>query len=556
VVNGALAAISPPSCVDRAAARMRVGSGLLETSRMATMVQPVEVSAAKPSESISILRKIFSFPAMLGAMLVGGIFVPLLSFHLDPDVWWHIRVGETILETHHWPTTDPYSFTAFGTPWIAYEWLGEVLMATAARLGGLRGLFVLNFAMAAAVLLALYVLATIRSGNSKSGFLTAVILFVLTAVTFSARPLMLGYLFLILTLICLERFRQGKTGALWLLPPLFLIWVNTHGSFIVGLGVIAIYWLCGLKEFTIGGLEARRWPPAQRVRLELVFLLSLVATAITPYGTRLAFYPFDMAFNQPLNVASIDEWQPIPFNFFFAKLFLVLVIGLLFGQAALRFKWRLEEFVLVLIGIASACLHSRFIILFVAFAAPLLAVIIARWMPRYDRAKDQFIANFVIMALVAAGIFHYFPSRSNLQQTITNTYPVGAVEYVRAHSVPGPMLNTYFFGGYLVDAFGPQARVFIDGRADLYERSGVFADYLKITNLKPGTLKLLDNYQIQSCLIEADEPLATLLAAAPGWQKVYEDKVSVLYVRKQPAAPASSARGSLSPTATTSSISR
>ena len=102
---------------------------------------------------------------------------------------------------------------------------------------------------------------------------------------------MLGYLFLILTLIALERFRQGKPRFLWFLPLVFLLWVNSHGSLIIGLGTICVYWLAGLKKFELGGIEARQWTAAERTRLELIFLLCLAVLPITPYGMRLAVYP-------------------------------------------------------------------------------------------------------------------------------------------------------------------------------------------------------------------------------------------------------------------------
>src|SRR5271170_6487525 len=86
------------------------------------------------------LRRIFSFPAMLASLLVGAVFAVGRGFHVDPDLWWHIKVGEAILTTHRWPTTDSYSFTVNGQPWLAYEWLGDVIFAEANRLGGLRGL--------------------------------------------------------------------------------------------------------------------------------------------------------------------------------------------------------------------------------------------------------------------------------------------------------------------------------------------------------------------------------------------------------------------------------
>lgn len=88
----------------------------------------------------SLLRRLFSFPVFLGALLIAGIF---LGTHLEGtrgdtlfsegDTWWHIRAGEEILRAHAWPHTETYSFTAAGTEWIAYEWLGEVAMALAYR---------------------------------------------------------------------------------------------------------------------------------------------------------------------------------------------------------------------------------------------------------------------------------------------------------------------------------------------------------------------------------------------------------------------------------------
>src|SRR5208282_2992146 len=97
-------------------------------------------AVAGAGEASELFRRVCSFPAMLGALLVGAVFVAGSTFSVDPDLWWHIRVGQEILATRHWPNTDPYSFTAAGQPWMAYEWLGEVLLGGVARVAGLPGL--------------------------------------------------------------------------------------------------------------------------------------------------------------------------------------------------------------------------------------------------------------------------------------------------------------------------------------------------------------------------------------------------------------------------------
>ena len=479
------------------------------------------------------LKWLISFPAMLGAFLVGAAFWTGRAFGVDPDMWWHIKLGQTILATHHWPTVDPYSFTVHGQPWIAFEWLGDVLIGAVARIGGVRGLDALLIVLSAAVMLALYAFATIRSRNSKAGFLAAGALFFLANPPFSMRSQMLGYLFLVVTLIVLELFRQGNRRLIWLLPPLMLAWVNTHGSFIIGLGVILIYLVCGLKEFHLGGIEAKSWTAKERVRLELVFLLCLAVLPVTPYGTRLAVFPFQVASSLPVSMAHIQEWQPMPFTLVGGKMFLAMVLGFFILQMALNLTWRLEEVTLFLGGAAMACLHVRFILLFVPFFAPLLATVAARWLPHYDRARDKYVVNAVLMAGVIAAMMHYFPSRTFLDEKVAENFPTKAVEYMRQHPVPGPTFNNYGFGGYLIWSFGTEHKVFIDGRSEVYEEAGVLADYFHIMEVRPGALTLLGNYGIQSCLIERETPLATVLSNLPDWQKVYWDNTTVLFVRRK-----------------------
>ena len=163
-------------------------------------------------KKLPLLQQMFSFPAMLAVLLVGAVFVSGRKFLVDPDLWWHIKVGDAILNTHRWPTTDVYSFTVLGQPWFAYEWLGDVLFAAVYRAGELWPWKPYLFALGSAVVLSLYSLGTLRSGNSKAGFLAATVLLVLTTVSFTMRPQMLGYLFLVLTLIVSRAFRRERAG--------------------------------------------------------------------------------------------------------------------------------------------------------------------------------------------------------------------------------------------------------------------------------------------------------------------------------------------------------
>jgi len=193
-------------------------------------------------------RRAFSYTMLLGTLLVAGTFLAILAgiarvssdpsaasqFWIQGDTWWHLAIGRDILATHSWPRVDVYSFTMRGAPWIAYEWLGEVLMALAWRAGGLRALMLLLMVLACVVALLLFYYSYLRCRKLTSAFAACAIVLPLASLSLALRPQLFGYIFLLLTFICLESFRQGHPKALWALPPIFLLWVNTHGTFILG----------------------------------------------------------------------------------------------------------------------------------------------------------------------------------------------------------------------------------------------------------------------------------------------------------------------------------
>ncbi|MCL5671161.1 MAG: hypothetical protein M1423_07695 [Acidobacteria bacterium] len=490
-------------------------------------------------------RKVFPFHVFLAGLLLGGAYVGTFtnvhqalssSSHtlrwVESDTLWHIKIGNLILKTHTWPTHDIYSFTVHGSPWIAYEWLGEVVMSVAWQAGNLHGLAVLLMVLISAIILGLYYYAFLGSRNAKSAFAATAVLLPLAAISWTMRPQLLGYAFLIATLIVLRRFRDGYKKSIWVLPLIFLLWTNSHGTFVLGFGVLGVYWLSGLKEFHVGDLYGRRWTLRERQQLELIALLCLIASIITPYGTQLAAYPVVMARSQPMIIQVIQEWQPLSINTSYGKLFVVLILGFWTLIAMRRMRVRLEDMELLLIATAETFMHARFMILFVPVFAPLLAEAITPWFPPYDEAKDHPVLNFALIGLIIAGMVEFFPSNAKLQRQLSREMPTHAVQFLRSHPDLRPTFNDFFWGGYLILNGGPANKVFIDGRLDIYEYSGVLADYMSIVSLKPNVEMLLRKYHIRSCLIPPDSPLAILLNSLPDWRQDYRDKISAVYVHR------------------------
>lgn len=267
-------------------------------------------------------------------------------------------------------------------------------------------------------------------------------------------------------------------------------------------------------------------------------MLCILALALTPYGTRVAAYPLQMAVLQPVNIANISEWQPLSFQSARGKLFLGLVLAFLAVQMLSPVSVRLEEPIFLLFGIYSTSNHRRFLVLFAMALAPLLAAQLSRWWPRYQAARDRYLLNAAGMLLLLVSMIVLFPRSAELEEAVARRFPAKAVHHIREHALPARILNEHSWGGYLLWSFYPNRKVFIDGRTDIYEYAGVFTDYLNITRLAPNTPFLLHKYGIEACLVGRNDPLVTFLEALPDWQLVYRDDLSALYVHKSRQAPA------------------
>ena len=135
-----------------------------------------------------------------------------------------------------------------------------------------------------------------------------------------------------------------------------------------------------------------------------------------------------------------------------------------------------------------------------------------------------------MLLLAAATIGFAFPPSSELVGQIERSNPVKALEFLRSTGMRGKMLNEYVYGGYLIWA-APEQKVFIDGRGDIFEWTGVFREYGAWAMLREDSAILLDKYKIDFCLLPAGAPMSRVLPYLPGWKKVYSDEMSLIFAR-------------------------
>ncbi len=475
-----------------------------------------------------VLRRVFSFPVTLASVLVLLVFLGVGTAMGDPDIWWHLRNAEYLFAHFETPHVDYYSFTTNHHPWMNHEWLGEVPYYLAWRAGGLVGIQATSFCLVVVILIGLFYWAYKQSGNLKASFVVSGFSVFLAIVSFGPRTILFGYIYLVFLLILLSRYRATGKGPLYLIPPLFCIWINTHGSWLLGLIIFGIYLMAGFAEGKWGGIEAVRWTPQQLKRLLITAGASVAALFVNPFTYRLVIYPFDLAFRQKLNVANIEEWASVDFHNPRGKVVLILLGALFLGTLFRRGIWKLEEVLLAGFALYTGLMHIRFLFLAAILLAPLLAKMLD-FIPPYRPEIDKPVLNAIAVGVVLLIVVSRFPSRSELTKDLVTQYPANALSYMKARGLEGRIFNNYMWGGYMI-FFSRDEETFIDGRTDIFEYTGVLKDYLDATHLN-GSLQVLDKYDIRYVLLAPEFPLAYLLKHQRSWKVLFNDSVAVILER-------------------------
>ena len=498
------------------------------TGGRTSTVAPSEAPGRK-SRWLKGLRFLVSFPAMLGVGLVVVGLMTISNRFNDPDLWFHLRLGQIVWDTKTLPSTDLFSFTAFGHPWTAHEWLAQLAIYGAYRSGGYSGLM-LWFAVVTALLpILVFYLCYRHCHNALVSFLGGLCAWYFSTVGLAIRPLLVGHVFLVIELIILEAGLRDRRR-LWALPPLFAIWVNCHGSYFFGIGVVTVYWICSFLGGKWGLLTAEASDRATRIRLGVTLLLCGAALCCNPVGFRLLLYPLDALFHQKTGLNAVDEWLPPDLRDGRALAMIGLVIGVFLISLARRVELRLRELLLVAMGFGLALQHFRMLFLFGILISPVLCRLLAAMMGE-DSKRQHPVANAVLIFAAFAAVAAIFPTHEDLVTQVGKRNPVGAVDFIRRAGLSGPMLNEYVFGGYLMWAL-PEQKVFIDGRGDVYDWTGVFAEYGRWATLSEDPKILLDKYGIRFCLVSKDSPPGRVMPYL-GWRKAFSDDVATVYVKNE-----------------------
>lgn len=487
---------------------------------------------------------LLAIAAGLGFTVLLAVF-PITSF----DVWWHLKTGEIILRNGRIPTTDSFTYTAFGRPWITHEWLSEVIFYLLHRAGGVDALIVFK-SILAALAIGLSAVAGVIGADWRRRLPAAAVGIVLAAPLISprafVRPHMMTALLLGATLLLLRlESETGKRRWRWTLIPLFVIWANLHSGFLLGLGLVVIYWV-GERPTFPGGTSSES-PPAWGDR-GLVLAAALAATLINPHHAQALLYPIKLVLRPEVR-GTIVELRSIFHPAYRGALFLdalfatavVTVILLVISRRQICWAVLLPGLVFLLLALRSLRNVSELAVL-----VPALVAVHGSALGR----KPVVAAVVSVAVMVAATVEGGMIARSGTPMGAdghrriglgvdTANCPVAAVEFLRQEHPSGRIFNPLAFGGYLIHELWPRNRVFVDGRLDVFEPE-FLVRYQRLIDLGEGWDEAVSEYGIALAIIDyqadlsVDWNLRARLRDDPDWVCVFFSDNALVYARRIP----------------------
>ena len=477
---------------------------------------------------------------LLALVTAGKVIQPCL----DWDTWWHLRVGQYIVQNNTFPASDPFSQIGQQehVPWVAYSWLYELLLYGSFQAAGASGVLALRYLL---VMLSWGGIAWFLLRHAPSGWLA---LGLLALISISLRPFSperpwhFTILFTTLTLHAVIETRNGAPWRrYWWLAICYVLWANIHIQFVMGFAILGLGWLATLGE--------RRFADAWQV-FRLGAICSL-ATLVTPFHYRLYIVIWEYA-SQTQALQLVMELHPPNWTAWYN--WPMIALGVTAIVCVIKRRFPLWDVLLLACGLFFALRMQRDLWFGVLTAS---AVIINR---RGDAGEWRIGLKPLAGVALAAIALVSFAWEAGLSQgkTVTiahaETYPVRAVEIIRERKLPGPMFNNFDWGGYLIWEL-PEYPVSIDGRTNLYGEARLVRS-IDTWSGDPGWEKnpemnaagfviapkptdwvefgkLLDEHPDDWRDRRANrtaKDLGELLRRHPGWRIEYEDDTAIIFV--------------------------
>jgi hypothetical protein len=466
---------------------------------------------------------------------VAATILAVAAFALRPihsfDVFWYLRAGAEIVARGALPAHDPFSFTA-SPHWMNHEWLAEILLYLVHQLGGISALALLPA-------LVLFVAFWLLLGPTRREARACGVPLAITwpvALGLGGAGLVLGeiaepraqlfswVLFAATFALCLA---DARTPSPWIAAalPLQLIWTNLHGGNPTGVALLGLHFL-----FSPGGARLRG-------RRALVAGAAAVLTLAGPYGWKV--HGHFLSSHQGL--AELREWLPLTGAIALGSYAHLVYLGVVAAAAISLLVRRRQgsgapfsgtlrfEAAALVVFLLLSIRYARFS----GEACLVAAAIFLRAGLRPGRAPAAAAPLAALGLLLVAGAL--LPSARTFGLGLApGRHPIAAVAWLRAHRPPGPMFNSFNFGGYLQWAY-PEEKVFIDGRAFTVYPDDLFAEMLAVYAQPTRFRDLEQRFNLRLAVVQTSGRGASFLAwlrQQPDWNVRYQDARATILTRR------------------------
>ena len=456
----------------------------------------------------------------------------------DADFWFHLKTGEYVFTTGI-PRMELWSFTYYGIPWTAHGWLSGVLFYAVWSVAGLKPLIFIF-----ALLTAIAFWIAYKRANAHPFFAgSAILLAVWTSLpNIGVRPRVFTILFASIYLALLGRFARGvRERWIWLLIPIMALWANLHGGFFIGLALVGITAVGMIVDYWAGVLEEAEGFRSRLRQLAIVFVGCVLAVLVNPFGVKLYTTPLAVL-RSPIFQDLVIDWLSPNFHLSEARPLILLIVLTIAALALSPRRPKPSEVLLFLATLYATLKTQRNAVVFSLVAAPLFANYFQIWFDatrfgqrfgviREDR--NPRLALLFTVVLLSPLILFGIKLKTKVYSTPTQQslrVPVNAVEYLKQNGITGNTFTAPNVWGAYVFWAAPQNRVYIDGR-DVYPDTFV-KEFVDILFGRADWRPIFDQRGVQIVLIEPRTLLARQLSEAPGWERIYEDDMSVIFKRR------------------------
>jgi len=479
----------------------------------------------------------------------------LLGMHAvgNSDLFWQLKTGQIILENHQVPQTDSFSFTVPGKEWINLEWLACVLFWKVFQWGHFLGLSILSALSVFVLALTLYKLFYKIYDQKWLGlFLVCLVLYLSGNRLQLLRPELYSFIFFSIFIFELWVDASFTFKKLILLALIQVLWVNTHSSFLLGIGLTG---LALMERFV-----RKDWKAVQF--FSVVVLVLAGSSLLNPYGLQAFFYPFKhMA--APVTMARVSDWVPLLSAGHFSYLTIWLFLGLcLIAGIGLLFSYRdvPKNLGLILASLYFSFLafkHQRFVFYAVVVMFVLLGSLSSlKWVREkagefFLRVKFLLLGILVVIPLLWARNGWIQGARYNAEQgrldfILGRSLSVGfdhsafswaGGNYLFAYPPKGAVYNSMDLGGYLIFRLWPRNKVFVDTRTPVYGEEFLH-QVMGVANKPDELTKLWENLGVKTLVLSKahlgqNKPLADYLQSQEDWEVGYDDSLMGVWVKKE-----------------------